>query len=104
MNVWRGNEEFVYSADREVLLCAGTIGSPHILQTSGIGQGDLLNKNNINVVKEINGVGKNLTDHLMLRPVYKIKNLQTLNDIYHSFTKKILILMTVIMKVWDIFQ
>ena len=40
--------------------------------------------------QEINGVGRNLTDHLMLRPVYKIKNLETLNDIYHSFTKKFL--------------
>ena len=48
-----------------------------------------LKNNNINVIKNHPGVGRNLTDHLMLRPVYKIKNLETLNDIYYSFTKKI---------------
>ncbi len=90
VNLWKNNEEFSYSVNKEVLLSAGTIGSPHILQASGIGPGKLLNENNINIVKEIKGVGKNLTDHLMLRPVYKIKNLETLNDIYHSFTKKLL--------------
>jgi choline dehydrogenase len=90
VNLWKNNEEFSYSVNKEVLLSAGTIGSPHILQASGIGPGKLLNENNINIVKEIKGVGKNLTDHLMLRPVYKIKNLETLNDIYHSFTKKFL--------------
>jgi choline dehydrogenase len=42
------------------------------------------------VIKNHPGVGKNLTDHLMLRPVYKIKNLETLNDIYYSISKKIL--------------
>ena len=47
-----------------------------------------LKENNINVLKDHQGVGRNLTDHLMLRPVYKIKNLETLNDIYYSFTKK----------------
>ena len=41
------------------------------------------------MIKNHPGVGKNLTDHLMLRPVYKIKNLKTLNDIYYSISKKI---------------
>ena len=46
--------------------------------------------NNIEVIKDHSEVGANLTDHLMLRPVYKIKNLETLNDIYYSIPKKIL--------------
>ncbi len=77
-------------ANKEIILSAGTIGSPHILQASGIGPGDLLKNNNVEVIKDHPGVGKNLTDHLMLRPVYKIKNLETLNDIYYSVSKKIL--------------
>jgi len=40
---------------------------------------ELLKKNNVNVVKDHPGVGMNLTDHLMLRPVYKVKNLESLN-------------------------
>ena len=87
---YNGDELIEVKANKEVILSSGAIGSPHILQTSGIGPGELLNNNNINIVKEINGVGKNLTDHLMLRPVYKIEHLETLNEIYHSFTKKIL--------------
>ena len=71
-----------------MILSSGTIGSPHILQASGIGPGELLKKNNVNVVKDHPGVGMNLTDHLMLRPVYKVKNLESLNDIYYSMTKK----------------
>jgi len=51
----------------------------------------LLKKNNINIIKDHPSVGTNLTDHLMLRPVYKIKNLETLNDIYYSFYKKMII-------------
>ena len=74
--------------NKEVIVSSGTIGSPHILQASGIGPGELLKKNNVNVVKDHPGVGMNLTDHLMLRPVYKVKNLESLNDIYYSMTKK----------------
>ena len=90
VNYWIDGKEFSVETNKEIILSAGTIGSPHILQASGIGPGELLKENNINVLKDHQGVGRNLTDHLMLRPVYKIKNLETLNDIYYSFTKKIL--------------
>ena len=89
MNYWIGENVITVKANKEVILSSGTIGSPHILQASGIGPGELLKKNNVNVVKDHPGVGMNLTDHLMLRPVYKVKNLESLNDIYYSFTKKI---------------
>ena len=58
--------------DKEIILSAGSIGSPHILQVSGIGSSDKLKQNGINVVNELKGVGKNLQDHLMFRPVYKL--------------------------------
>ena len=90
VNYWKGNELFSVKVNKEIILSAGSIGSPHILQASGVGPGELLKKNNINITKDLPGVGKNLTDHLMLRPVYKIKNLETLNDIYYSYYKKIL--------------
>ena len=90
VNFWKNNQLLNVKANKEIILSAGTVGSPHILQVSGVGPGDLLKKNNINVVKDHPSVGKNLHDHLMLRPVYKVKNLNTLNDIYHSYYRKII--------------
>ena len=77
-------------ADTEIILSAGSIGSPHILQASGVGPANLLKKYNINIVKDHPYVGKNLHDHLMLRPVYKVKNIYTLNKLYHSYYLKMI--------------
>lgn len=52
------------TARREVILSAGAIGSPQILQLSGFGRKELLEKNNVTVVKDLAGVGQNLQDHL----------------------------------------
>ena len=90
VNFWKSNQIQTVKANKEVILSAGAIGSPHILQASGIGPGALLKKNNINVIKDHPFVGKNLIDHLMLRPVYKVKNLETLNEIYHNYYKKMI--------------
>jgi choline dehydrogenase len=90
VNYWQGEKLNTVEINKEIILSAGTIGSPHILQASGIGPGKLLRDNGINVIKEHSGIGQNLIDHLMLRPVYKVKNLETLNDIYYSFPKKVL--------------
>ena len=90
VNYWKDNKIFSAYANKEIILSAGSIGSPHILQASGVGPASLLKKNNITIIKDHPGVGKNLTDHLMLRPVYKIKNLETLNNIYNSYYKKFL--------------
>ena len=79
------------SANKEVILSAGSIGSPHILQISGIGDGDKLSKIGINLIKNLRGVGKNLQDHLMFRPVYKVKNLKSLNKKINSIFGKFLI-------------
>jgi choline dehydrogenase-like flavoprotein len=59
------------SAKAEVILAAGAIGSPHILQLSGIGPGALLQRHGVAVVKDAPGVGANLQDHLQIRTVYK---------------------------------
>ena len=90
VNFWKNNQLLTARTNGEIILSAGTIGSPHILQASGVGPGALLKKNNINVIKDHPSVGANLIDHLMLRPVYKVKNLDTLNDIYYSYYKKII--------------
>ena len=79
------------SANKEVILCAGSIGSPHILQVSGIGDGNKLSKIGIDLIKNLKGVGKNLQDHLMFRPVYKVKNLKSLNKKINSLFGKFLI-------------
>ncbi len=66
-------------ARREVILCAGAIGSPQILQLSGIGPGDLLQSHGIEVLREAPGVGENLQDHLQLRCAFKVQG-PTLNS------------------------
>ena len=71
IRVRRGNEEIEVRARREVVLSAGSLGSPHILMLSGIGAGAELSAHGIEVVHDLAGVGKNLQDHLQARPVYK---------------------------------
>ena len=79
VEVWTGHERVIALATRdsghmgEVLLCAGSIGSPHILQLSGIGPAGLLQQHGIPVVQDLPGVGANLQDHLQIRSVYKIQ-------------------------------
>jgi choline dehydrogenase len=66
------------------VLAAGAIGSPQILQLSGIGPGQLLHDHGIAVVHELPGVGENLQDHLQVRTIYKVENTVTLNQRYAS--------------------
>ena len=67
------------TAARETVLCAGAIGSPQILQLSGIGDGGLCRRFEIPVIRDLPGVGRNLRDHLQIRAVYKCRQ-GTLND------------------------
>jgi choline dehydrogenase len=75
-------------ARREVILAAGAIGSPQILQLSGIGPGALLQDLGINVEHNLPGVGENLHDHLQIRLMYKVKNVRTLNERANSLFGK----------------
>ncbi len=76
------------AARREVILAAGAIGSPQILQLSGIGPGALLQAHDIDVVHDLAGVGENLHDHLQVRTIYKVKNTVTLNRRVNSLFGK----------------
>lgn len=76
------------SAKRETVLAAGAIGSPHILELSGIGRGDVLQANGIDVRHERAGVGENLQDHLQLRMAYKVTGVPTLNEKANSLFGK----------------
>ncbi len=71
-------------ARREVLLAGGSIASPAILLHSGIGPGAQLQPLGIPVLHDLRGVGENLQDHLGVRLIYKVRNRNTLNDIYHN--------------------
>jgi choline dehydrogenase len=86
--VWDGHEMVQASATREMLLCAGSIGSPQLLQLSGIGPADLLQQHGIEVQAELPGVGANLQDHLQIRAVYKIEGAPTLNVMASSLMGK----------------
>ena len=66
-------------ARREVILSAGAIGSPQLLQLSGIGPGALLQAHGVPVLHDLPGVGENLQDHLQLRLAFKVQNVATLN-------------------------
>lgn len=74
-----GQGEQQIGARREVILSAGAIGSPQILQLSGVGPGELLREHGIEIKHELPGVGGNLHDHLQVRSVYKVDNTVTLN-------------------------
>jgi choline dehydrogenase len=65
---------------REVILAAGAIGSPQILQLSGIGPAALLKQHGIDIEHNLPGVGENLHDHLQVRIIYKVRNVGTLNE------------------------
>jgi choline dehydrogenase len=74
-------------AGGELILSAGAIGSPQILQVSGVGPGETLRAAGIEVVHEMPGVGQNLQDHLQIRMVYKV-SVPTLNDEINNFFRR----------------
>ena len=78
-------------ADAEVVLAAGAIGSPQLLQLSGVGPGDLLQTLGVPIVADAPDVGENLQDHLQIRAVYKVRNAVTLNQRAAKWTGKALI-------------
>ncbi|MDA7572828.1 GMC family oxidoreductase N-terminal domain-containing protein [Candidatus Pelagibacter sp.] len=91
ISYWKDNQSITVKSNKEIILSAGSIGSPQILQTSGIGDAEKLSKLGIDIVKNSIGVGKNLQDHLMFRPVYKVKNIETLNKKINSLFGKLMI-------------
>jgi choline dehydrogenase len=80
----RGNEMVEARAKGEVILSAGAIGSVQVLQRSGVGPGGWLGELGIPVLHAMEGVGRNLQDHLQLRVMYRVTGVKTLNEIYYS--------------------
>lgn len=76
------------TARQELILSAGAINSPQLLQLSGIGPGALLQQHGIEVLQERADVGGNLQDHLQLRCAYRVQNALTLNTLSASLFGK----------------
>ncbi len=98
VQVWDGHEMVIAHATQEVVLCGGAIGSPQILQLSGIGPAALSQEHGIPVVADLPGVGGNLQDHLQIRAVFKIEGAPTLNVLASSLFGKAKIGLEYVMK------
>jgi hypothetical protein len=83
-----GGEARFVAANREVVLAAGAVGSPQILELSGIGRADTLGRAGIALKRELPGVGENLQDHLQLRMAFKVNGVPTLNVQANSWLGK----------------
>ncbi|MET0876961.1 MAG: GMC family oxidoreductase N-terminal domain-containing protein [Tardiphaga sp.] len=75
-------------AKGEVVLCAGAVGSPHLLQRSGIGPAEWLAEAGIDIALDRPGVGRNLQDHLQQRAIYKVSGVRTLNETYYNLLRR----------------
>jgi choline dehydrogenase len=78
-----GTEKIV-KARREVILSAGAIGSPQLLQVSGIGPGAVLKAAGVGVRHDLPGVGENLQDHYQARMIYEVSAKGSMNEVWHS--------------------
>ncbi|MEO7221439.1 MAG: GMC family oxidoreductase N-terminal domain-containing protein [Devosia sp.] len=84
----RGGAEHEVSAGAEIILSAGAINSPKLLELSGIGDPEILQSHGIAVKHALTGVGTNLQDHLQIRTVFRIKGARTLNQLSNSIFGK----------------
>jgi choline dehydrogenase len=75
-------------ASREVILTAGAIGSPHLMQVSGLGPAELLAQHHVPVAVDLPGVGENLQDHLQLRTIYRVQGARTVNMLYRNYVTR----------------
>ncbi len=89
--VRRGRDLVTVRSRGEVILSAGAVGSPQILQLSGVGPGAHLRAHGIDVVHDAPGVGRNLQDHLQIRTVFKVEGARTLNTLVNSLRGKAMI-------------
>ena len=83
-----GDAPSLVTATREVILAAGAVASPQILQLSGIGEAGLMQQLGAAPVIDLPGVGHNLQDHLQIRTIYKVSNTTTLNPRVNSLVGK----------------
>ena len=89
VQVWAGPQGHVTAnAKQAVVLCAGSIGTPQILQLSGLGPAQVLQQHGIAPLIDLPGVGANLQDHLQIRAVFKVQGVTTLNTLANSWWGK----------------
>ncbi len=93
-----GEETVTLSPGGELLLAAGAIGSPQILQLSGIGPAAHLRSLGVEIAQDLPGVGANLQDHLQIRAVFKVQGAKTLNMLAGSLWGKAKIGMEYLLK------
>ncbi|MGY3495253.1 choline dehydrogenase [Bradyrhizobium sp. USDA 4502] len=86
----RDGQSVDVAAKREVILCAGALGSVQILHRSGVGPADWLRPLGIEIALDGPGIGHNLQDHLQQRAIYKVSGIRTLNETYHSLGRRAL--------------
>jgi choline dehydrogenase len=84
----RGNEQWTARADGEVILATGAVGTPKLLQLSGIGEAERLKRLGIEPVHDLPGIGANLQDHLQIRPIFKVQGVRTLNTDYANLVRR----------------
>lgn len=84
----RGEERWTARAEGEVVLATGAVGTPKLLQLSGIGDGRRLGPLGIGIVHDLPGVGANFQDHLQIRPIFKVSGVRTLNTDYANLLRR----------------
>ena len=84
----RGGVRVESHADGGVILAAGAVQTPKLLELSGIGDGERLKTLGVDVARHSPGVGENLQDHLQLRPIYKVSGVPTLNEQYANWLRR----------------
>ncbi|WP_420557384.1 GMC family oxidoreductase [Roseovarius sp.] len=84
----KNGQKITAKASGEVVLSSGSVGSIQLLQRSGIGPSEWLKSAGIDVFHALEGVGRNLQDHLQQRAIYKVANAKTLNETYHNLVKR----------------
>ncbi|HEX3381818.1 MAG TPA: GMC family oxidoreductase N-terminal domain-containing protein [Paraburkholderia sp.] len=86
-----GDVDYLAKAHCEVILSAGAVNSPQLLELSGVGNGARLQSLGIEVVQDLRGVGENLQDHLQLRMAYQVQGVRTLNTMSAHWWGKLMI-------------
>ena len=81
VTLYRAGEELNIEVEKELIICAGAIQSPHLLMLSGIGPKKHLKEHQIPLIQDLPGVGQNLQDHLTVNISYKINKLQTFSEL-----------------------
>ena len=88
IEVIKNNKKEIYYANKEVLLSAGSINSPKLLQLSGVGNAIELRKHGIEIIHDLPGVGENLQDHLEIYIQHKSKKKETLHNLSTNYLKQ----------------